>query len=141
MMGKEKTELTAQDLAPFIRCEVLYHNSQKWDEAKVFILRGVIDRSENGILLEVTDKLSVMGVKYTTVHYIKPILRPLSDMTDAEVIIAHDMRLEWRDKDGVSFLHNDMMRDSRQTTWLIRQGFDVFGWIDSGLAIDKTKIS
>ena len=72
---------------------------------------------------------------------IKIILRPLSDMTEDEAIecIDYDPKIfipfneiskDWRTK----------VLDADRWRKLISKGFDLFGLIDAGLAIDKTKL-
>ncbi len=127
-------KLTAQDYGMILGCEVMAQVApgllpkDQWKRVKLIGVKA------KGVLIEYKPFPGM------TFDRVKPILRLLLSMTEAERIIAHDMRLEWRDKDSDSFLHNDMKRDSRQTLWLIRQGFDVFNWIEAGLAIDKTKM-
>lgn len=62
---------------------------------------------------------------------IKPILRPLSDITDEEV--SH-----WTDlyEPGV----HSMKKHAIRTLYLLNQHFDLFDLIESGQAIDKTKL-
>jgi len=64
----------------------------------------------------------------------RPILRPLSDMTDDELNEHADLVNNWGEYMDV------LMREAQASIYLIRQGFDVFGWIETGLAIDKTKM-
>ncbi len=60
----------------------------------------------------------------------KPILRPDTDMTPEE---SQEMQLLQNGK-GITQSWAFMIK------WLIDNGFDVFGLIEAGLAIDKTKI-
>lgn len=60
----------------------------------------------------------------------KPILRPDTDMTPEE---SQEMQLLQEGK-GITQAWAFM------TKWLIDKGFDVFGLIEAGIAIDKTKI-
>lgn len=77
----------------------------------------------------------------------KPILRPLSDMTEEEgleifelyadkpylaSIASHESLIEWLGGRVGSPAH---------WRYLLSRGFDLFGWIDAGLAIDKTKVN
>jgi len=74
-----------------------------------------------------------------TVPYteIKPILRPLSDMTGDEQV--EYIKLTKLVTDGV---HTVQIRiDTPESfLWKIYHRFDLFGLIESGLAIDKTKL-
>ncbi len=64
---------------------------------------------------------------------IKPILRPLTDMTEHE-------------KEGLNGLEanghrSDLRLNAKITLYLISLEFDLFDLIESGLAIDKTKLN
>lgn len=70
------------------------------------------------------------------VEEFKPILRPLSDMTEEEV--EDYMGLVCVEaKPFNQFAINAAM----YTKWLLSKHFDLFGLIDAGLATDKTKIA
>lgn len=60
----------------------------------------------------------------------KPLLRPLSDMTDEEAEFAYHA---YHDE---KTLHLGCVK---KTVYLLSRGFDLFGLIESGEAIDKTK--
>jgi hypothetical protein len=65
------------------------------------------------------------------------ILRPLSDMTEEEekemIASQDDVILE-------GYTQILLKTDSGETVrWMLSKGFDLFGLIDAGLAIDKTK--
>ncbi len=63
---------------------------------------------------------------------LKPILRPLSDMTEDE-----DQEFEYiRYKKDLSIYEGTAM----QTAYLLSKNFDLFGLIESGLAIDATTL-
>lgn len=73
---------------------------------------------------------------------IKPILRPLSDMSEEEMkecgCLTYDfsdeedlMKWEWQDF--------KTLLSVEQFLWLLSKHFDLFGLIEAGLAIDKTK--
>lgn len=63
---------------------------------------------------------------------VRPILRPLSDITDPERDAVQEM------VDAVGIIH-DAATAAQMTMYLTSACIDVFGWIDAGLAIDKTK--
>ncbi len=72
----------------------------------------------------------------------KPILRPLSDMTEEE------MEQIWHADEPKSILQMEY-KDGRvrkvalcseRTKFLLSKGFDIFGLIEAGLAIDKTTL-
>jgi hypothetical protein len=90
-------------------------------------------------------------------EYIKPILRPLSDMTEEEAVkvsIAYwgteKPRLhEYAGKQLVRNFNNDVYKHHWEypeklpeiIRILLSQGFDLFGLIESGLAIDSTTLT
>lgn len=69
---------------------------------------------------------------------IKPILRPLSDMTEEEGI---DAEKEWNNgrRLGESISQALNIANAFRIKHLLSKHFDLFGLIESGLAIDKTK--
>lgn len=65
---------------------------------------------------------------------IKPILRPLSDMTEEEREELNDIEL------GESSWPTVARALAPCFAWMLSKGFDLFGLIESGLAIDKTTL-
>ncbi len=61
----------------------------------------------------------------------KPILRPLSDMTEDESEFVADAA--WQGKPTIYM-------NAEITAYLLSKHFDLFGLIEAGLAIDKTKL-
>lgn len=163
----EKKELTVADLALYLGCEVLFEN-------EVYVLEGVNER--------VARPYQICIGPWVKIKDVKPILRPLSDMSDKELLefaelctYANGFEIEkavavnykrvkclfgdgWNqqveylivNESGetwyTSYFNNEeaggrnVVNQHEQTIWLIRHQFDIFGWIKSGLAIDKTKI-
>lgn len=100
------------------------------------------------------------GQEYYEPHLVKPILRPLNDMTDDEVSVCWD-KLGWNKGAGNNsvnrreLLFNELNDDPSPPQkhydgigfismlvilpYLLSQGFDLFGLIDAGLAIDKSR--
>ena len=129
-------QLTAQDLAPFVGCEAICHihlgsvlirDLERGTITAVSLIR-------NGVQMHFPSDGSNPNddENWSNPEWVKPILRPLLNMTVQE-------RKEY------SEMHTDgelsqFEFDRLITIWYIRQGFDVFGWIEKGLAIDKTKI-
>jgi hypothetical protein len=93
--------------------------------------------------------------QHTSVSNIKPILRPLSDMTEEE---KHEFKelcnLEKEDLDcltykpspldgnitlGTAHLTN-ILQWAQGVNYLLKQKFDLFGLIDSNQALEKTKM-
>lgn len=94
--------------------------------------------------------------EWNEAHEVKLILRPLSDMTEEEGIecattFFHDCegkdvkvednygtkKIIWR---TASIHFPDVYYTPDITRYLLSKGFDLFGLIDAGLAIDKTKL-
>lgn len=65
---------------------------------------------------------------------IKPILRPLSDMTDEEINHKRSILTETKDYSKYERQVAEMFH------YMITRGFDLFDLIPSGQAIDKTKL-
>lgn len=113
-----KKELTAADLALYIGCEVVVY--------------GETDHKQFVRVCRIDDEYISLPIG---VFMVKPILRPLSDMTDAEKNNQiWDTIPEYTDFQGL------VKHISPVFLWLISQHFDLFGWIEAGLAIDKTKL-
>ncbi len=75
---------------------------------------------------------------YAHLDDVFPILRPLSDITEEEEVYDEEHHPNDDIYSGgkwVSFNHQ-----GTRTLWLLKQGFDLFGLIDAGLAIDKTTL-
>lgn len=173
---KNETKLTAQDLALYIGCEV------EWLAERGCNLAGIntADQSFYPVGLVYSNGLTV----WTQERAVKPILRPMSDMTEDEekefvplcagsqiARFSRDQNQSgasnWRqwliefengdvdhlvmNESGETwfrsyFEHTDIRKNfsntinqHKQTVWLLRHHFDLFGWVESGLAIDKTK--
>lgn len=77
------------------------------------------------------------------IHYCKPILRPLSDMTEEEFLEFKVLADEDFDKmiriPSVA-IKTRISHKFEATRFLLSKGFDLFNLIPEGLAIDKTKI-
>ena len=80
----------------------------------------------------------------------KPILRSLSDITDAECIELSIVQYESKSKSDANNLSlgigivNEIIKDTwggshKTFMYFIKNNFDIFGLIESGQAIDKTK--
>lgn len=93
------------------------------------VLSYTIDDEESGFYGEDTEE----DYTYTD---IKPILRPLSDMTE-------DEKQEYDRLSGVVYylsnkFHDQVATDAHITQWLLSKRFDLFRLIDEGLALDAT---
>lgn len=125
-----KEVLSVQDLAMFIGCEMITPVGKGILEEVSLLTRP--------IWIDLYDK-SVTARAFRLEH-VKPILRTFDQMTDEEKIEfgkIHD-RL-WIT--GIPMLGYTVAQDlqchPKKIVWLTRQGFDVFGWIDQDLAIEK----
>lgn len=98
------------------------------------------------------------------INYLKPILRPLSDITEEEArVILPDMQtedklIEWgyyneysdgnvfyqylkkAEDERLSSIIEDSLGVPEHWLFLLSKGFDLFGLIEAGLAINKTKL-
>jgi hypothetical protein len=76
--------------------------------------------------------------------YIKPILRSLDDMTEEEarecgnLIYDFSNEPELVSKNGSAFEYHLMPEEFH---WLLSRGFDLFGLIDTGLAIEHPSLT
>jgi hypothetical protein len=78
---------------------------------------------------------------YAVVKDVFPILRPLSDMTEEEMEHVGPMPHIPLHKEDLNYAIIRGTWTPEQTKYLLSRGFDLFGLIDSGLAIDKTKVN
>lgn len=142
-----ETKLTAQDLALYIGCDV------EWLGERGCNLAGIntADQSFYPVGLTYSNGLTV----WVQERAVKPILRPLSDITETEARAVWEKCYGDDFGDGECLLHliatvdADERNDSEFDVllgypdgwrYLLSRHFDLFGWIESGLAIDKTKI-
>lgn len=113
----EKTELTCADLALYIGCE-----------CKTPTRNGVIDAvSRDRVRVESNDGGGII----LPPDDVWPILRPLYDITEDE---------ESETQHLVNEIGFGYELGAQITVYLLSRQFDLFGWIDAGLAIDKTKL-
>lgn len=119
---KNETKLTAQDLALYLgaECEVKYDTE------------GFRYYKDNGIYLITGNMINEYGRGETN---IKPILRPLSSITEAEMKENHEAY-----KAAASGLGKLAHGTAASTRHWLSLHIDLFGWIESGLAISRTFI-
>ncbi len=83
------------------------------------------------------------AISYRKSENIKPLLRPLSDMTEEERYkCQYNAQCFFLKETGP--LDTDSLSIEQAaivTNYLIKQGFDLFELIEAGLAMDKTKLS
>jgi hypothetical protein len=100
------------------------------------------DMYDNGWILAGVDKMSAKPYKlensddFTWSKEVLVILRPLSDMTDEEMLEYSKIGHKWESGSPASNITTDW---AYRVCWLVQKGFDVFNLIKSGIAIDKTK--
>ena len=135
-----ETKLTAADLALYLGCE-----------CQALTRTGTIDIVNSRGFCIVSDGVYSWS---EPIKNIKPILRPLSDMTEDEALFcekelfndgeiptsqqAEVAKIAIRDHFGTPKLASWRI-GLLITRYLLSSHFDLFGWIDAGLAIDKTK--
>lgn len=117
----------------YIGCEVLCpENNEK------YTLTGV---DGNTVYLMHTE-----GGAETIMEYIKLLLRPLSDMTEDEMeymgitLKQGTMNIQYM-RYSNKFGDYEYTPSAEAFRWMLSKGFDLFGLIESGLAIEKTKVS
>lgn len=95
----------------------------------------------SGFDLEDTFPIKLSHSNHTYIEvaqdYFKPILRPLHDIKENEIVELFSFI-----GGGTNTFRKDKAKDfsPREFVYLLKQGFDLFGLIESGQAIDKTKI-
>jgi hypothetical protein len=103
------------------------------DETQTFKLTGVsFDDTQNvwWAYFAATEEM------YAVIEDVFPILRPLADITEDEAKEGRKMFSNMADSD---YSQGEIW--AAQTRHWLSKGFDLFGLIESGLAIDKTKLT
>ena len=129
-----KEQLELKHLAPY-----LPYNTRAIDNfGKIKYIRGVLLNSFNALFVRLNDKDYCLNIN----SGIKPILRPLSDLTkeiehNGEKFVPIE-EWSWGRFEEISTLKNSTLRfiQLREYEILIEYHFDVSGLIDKGLAID-----
>jgi hypothetical protein len=71
----------------------------------------------------------------------KPILRPLSSMTEEDIYEYDEIQAKGESVADTDTKFGEILVGSPECfLWLLSKHFDIFGLIDAGLAIDKTKL-
>ena len=132
-----KTELK-EVIHLYLGCDAIIGKQSGQENAKHLIgtLVGYDTKNKGTCTFIYYDK----GVSTTciTPTSIKPILRPISDMTQEESKIYHSLNKLY----PASPVHHIMVEHATFETfaWLLKKQFDLFELIESGQAIDKTKL-
>ncbi len=99
------------------------------------MLKGVLKEvdlgmSGLGILLE--DEKDSCNYEYLKASTLKPLLRPISSLTEQEGLHLHNL---------YSDTAHPRVNQAATTAYLLSLGVDLFGLIEAGLAIDKTTLN
>lgn len=128
--GKASVKNIKDYLHLYLGCQFIYGNGPKvWDGWTGFVKTDTYyftDEERNHIK---------MGGHILQVVNIKLILRPLSDMTKEEKEKANSFADNLRDEQSAACCM------AATTHYFLSKHFDLFGLIESGLAIDKTKLN
>lgn len=120
----------------YIGCQIELNESKFADEQedRVFTLGGVWGNSF------CVNELGDFWYKFEAYHngesHDKLLLRPLSDMTDSEFGEWYKLNSPLHSND----VREESEKQARCTKYLLDKRFDIFGLIENGTAIDKTKI-
>jgi hypothetical protein len=135
-------KLTVQDLAMFIGCEIKHSQDLRDDE---------------GILTP--EKLAKLHTE-DRIRFFKPILRPLSDITEEDIIeciksfdkgLSDFPEFKIVGQDNSDWIYIEVGYEDTECCWrpstqnmsvdifkyLISKHYDVFNWLEKGLAIDR----
>lgn len=120
----------------YLPCPVELDNGGSKIYSRIAVACGNMDdRFRYVTLREGNGKNSFIHTVLFSENRVKPILRPLSDMTEEEINIRMMLANKW------SPFNNDIMCSAEQVNYLLKSGFDLFGLIEAGLAIDLTKLN
>ncbi len=99
-----------------------------------------IDKPED--VIWTSDLITSIGVDVFGNSWIKPLLRPLSDMSSGEEIEYKKLsKIPMDNLNNEELRKKDCMRvEAQATAYLLKQGFDLFGLIEDNIAIDKTTL-
>jgi hypothetical protein len=122
----------------YLGCEVWYNN-KLWDLVGVSKPYSTNDKMLVNVDLRPEGQgfrsISYHSSSFTDLSLIKPILRPLSDMTDVE----NDRYYSFYSSPLTMNTMQAIIADAQAIGFLLSKHFDLFGLIDAGLAIDATK--
>ena len=127
-MTQEEKELLLKDLSARLLYDVLCEDM----EGKTRLLFGIIPTQHLIVTLDnATDGTN--GLKFCTIDCVKPYLRPISSMTEEEIV-----ELKWlNDKcDAMPTFEYVPVENYRIYDWLNRHHFDYRGLIEKGLALE-----
>lgn len=153
-MNTSKGQLTAKDLALYLGCEIALHRDVfRPDDFSVadHLNMMAVHQSVEEVFVQ-GDELASMNVP---VDLVKPILRPLSDMTDEEALqVAKEKypspdRAYWHKEWGeIAVCKGDLVSEMKIEDigqygfkHLLSRHIDLFNWIGDDLVIDATTLS
>ena len=136
-------QLTNKQLALYMGCEAM------WSVPKYTWEKTIIDEE---LLYENFNYIKVNGFSKN----IKPILRPITDFLEMDLVewakmlgqensldiisndaVVKDVRKKgWKSFDGTLTVKQSILA----VEWLLSRHFDIYDWINDGLAMDKTKL-
>lgn len=134
----------------YLGCEMEVKHKQ------IAILSGVSYDERGKYFIHLNDKEN--GYYILFIQEAKPILRPLSDMSEEEKILVYlweypnyksgeliknDSDEDFfvvKNENGMKVYINQHHFSAETTRKLLKAGFDLFGLIESGIALDKTKL-
>ncbi len=98
----------------------------------IVTLTGKVEK----LVIATKDDSKEVSLYLAILYNLKPILRPLSDMTQEENVNLHSILQAY----PVDTSYDLLKRNASMTEYLLSKHLDLFGLIEAGLAIDKTKM-
>jgi hypothetical protein len=137
MEKNTQEKLTVQDLAMFIGCEVIKTNDSNYGKIKSV-------HGGNVPYIEIEYNSCILPVP---IEDVKLILRSIDSMTDDEAYEVGELTDFWNPGVAEDYKRRKIWLIKQQAhqvrfkahalKFLISKNFDVFGWIEKGLAIKK----
>lgn len=101
-------------------------------------IKGLLTKVDIGHRLCQVDISNMMGQNFSVrMDEVKPILRPLSSMTEEEKEESEKVYVDMQDKADAEGHICDAEIWAEHSRWLLSKHFDVFQLIEYGLAIEK----
>lgn len=141
-------KLTPEILAMYLGCNLFFESRVGNPKAKESKLLGVsIDRAGTHLTLLPKGHASSNTIWYSTSDFynFKPILRRLVSMTEEEMkqvwVLEYDCPFDPMESelDDITWNFDSESWSVKAFQWLLSKGFDLFGLIDAGLAIENEK--
>ena len=119
----------------YLGCEVMCHYEERSKKGD-YDFKGTFEGIDCGQYQVFHGQKKAFLVHKYNAKNIKPILRPLSDMTENEAKELAEIKRS--PSAGKTVTRTELY--AATTHYLLSKHFDLFGLIESGLAIDKTKL-